>query len=67
MPVEEQTLHMAQHLSQSDSAALTRLYDSIETYAVGGISHGLHMIAKGVYDPLKFPAAVLALAMRVAC
>ena len=57
MPVEEQTLHMAQYLSQSDSAALTRLYDSIETYAVGGISHGLHMIAKGVYDPLKFPAA----------
>lgn len=57
MPVEEQTLHMAQYLSQSDSAALTRLYDSIETYAVGDISHGLHMIAKGVYDPLKFPAA----------
>lgn len=57
MPVEEQTLHMAAYLSQTDSAALARLYDSIEAYAVGGISHALHTIAEGVQDPLKFPTA----------
>ena len=57
MPVEEQTLHMAAYLSQTDSAALARLYDSIEAYAVGGISHALHTIAEGVKDPLKFPTA----------
>ncbi|HBO5145113.1 TPA: hypothetical protein L4W69_005649, partial [Pseudomonas aeruginosa] len=53
MALSEQTKQMTAHLAQSDSAALARIYDAIEAYAVGALSEGLDRIMASVSDPLK--------------
>lgn len=52
MPMGQQALKIVEHLSHTDSAALTRLYDAIENYAVGGISQGINQVLQALPDPL---------------
>lgn len=52
MPMGQQALKIVEHLAHTDSAALTRLYDAIEHYAVGGISQGINQVLQAIPDPL---------------